>query len=74
MRDARDGLPTRALGHTANPVLARPPEHWNRPIYLQPMDCHNERENKNNRDLAVRLCMEHGYILQLQVHKLIGVD
>jgi organic radical activating enzyme len=69
-----DGLPTFALGHSANPYVARPPEGWSRPIYLQPMDAHDDWTNKANMRAAVRSCMEHGYILQLQVHKIIGVD
>lgn len=77
MRES-DGLPLTALMHTANPHVARPPEWWanetNRPIYLQPMDAKNTAENARNV-MAVRdSCMKHGYILQLQIHKIIGVE
>lgn len=69
-----DGLPVTALGHTANPQLARPPILWERHmIYLQPMDEQDYEENQRNIDAVRESCMEHGYNLQLQIHKLIGV-
>jgi len=33
-----DGLPLTALEHPATPMLARPPEHFDGDVYLQPMD------------------------------------
>jgi organic radical activating enzyme len=70
-----DGLPVTALGHTANPRLARPPILWpNHMIYLQPMDAQDYEENQRNIQAVRESCMEHGYILQLQTHKLIGVE
>lgn len=69
-----DGLPRTALGHTANPHLARPPSWWDRPVYLQPMDTKEEAENKRNQDAVLESCMEHGHILQIQIHKLLGVE
>lgn len=72
---ADDGLPVRALRHTANPRLARPPEWWDRPIYLQPMDDHSDpAANRLNLLACVDSCMRHGYIIQLQIHKLLGVE
>lgn len=71
---ADDGLPNHALRHTANPRLARPPASWDRPIYLQPMDAKDAWSNDDNVKAVVRSCMEHGHILQLQVHKLIGAE
>lgn len=68
-----DGLPILALGHTAVPQLARPPFDG-RPIYLQPMDSQDVVENKANTDAVVTSCMEHGYIVQLQIHKIIEVE
>lgn len=69
-----DGLPATALMHSANPCVARPPDWWDRPIYLQPMDAKNTAENARNV-MAVRdSCMKHGYIMQLQIHKIIGVE
>jgi 7-carboxy-7-deazaguanine synthase len=69
-----DGLPEHALGHPAHPHLARPPAGWERPVYLQPMDAQDDLENMRNI-IAVRdSCLENGYILQLQIHKIIGVE
>jgi 7-carboxy-7-deazaguanine synthase len=68
-----DGLPIRALGHTANPQLARPPGWWDRPIYLQPMDTGDPEHNQRNIQAVAESCMKHGYKLQLQIHKYIGV-
>lgn len=69
-----DGLPIYALGHPANPYLARPPVGWDRPIYLQPMDAQDVEANLANIQAVRDSCMEHGFILQLQIHKLIGVE
>lgn len=69
-----DGLPLQALGHSASPYVARPPEGWERPIYLQPMDAQDPVENAENVEAVRKSCMKHGYILQLQIHKLIGVE
>ena len=70
-----DGLPVTALGHSAHPQLARPPRTWERHmIYLQPMDAKNIADNDRNI-MAVRdSCLANGYNLQLQIHKLIGVE
>ena len=67
-----DGLPSTALGHAAEPFLARPPEAA--PVYLQPQDDKDPAVNALNQDAVVKSCMEHGFILQLQVHKIIQVD
>lgn len=69
---APDGLPTSALGMLKSP--ARPPVDWTRPVYIQPLDSKDPDENKNHMDVAVALSLAHGYILQLQVHKYIGVE
>ena len=70
---ADDGLPTRALGHVANPHVARP-GRANVPVYLQPMDEQDEIANAVNTTAVVVSCMRHGYILQLQTHKLLGLE
>lgn len=72
--DPDDGLPLTALDHTAHPKLARPPRGWDRPIYLQPMDSQEQEQNNLNRAVCVASCLKHGYILQLQVHKLLGME
>ena len=76
-----DGLPLTALDHTAEPRLARPPANWDRPIYLQPVDwttsgaSREEVQHLNELSLqsCIHSCRKNNYILQLQIHKLIGV-
>lgn len=69
-----DGLPFRALDHSVAPYVARPPEGFTGPIYIQPEDSYDEAQNKLNTDAAVNSCCCFGYILQLQIHKLVGVE
>lgn len=69
-----DGLPRTALNHPSNPFPARPPEGWTGLVYVQPQDDKNEAMNHRNIAAAVQACLEHGHILQLQVHKYIGVE
>lgn len=69
---AIDGLPILALDHSAKPEVARPP--LGTPIYLQPMDCQNETVNRLNQNAVLASCLRFGYIMQLQQHKLIGVE
>lgn len=72
--DHEDGLPILALNHSASPKVARPPANWCGPIYVQPMDCRDIAHNLRNQSAAIKSCMDHGYIFQLQLHKLIGVE
>lgn len=78
--DQDDGLPILALDHSASPRVARPPvdnpklNKYVRPVYVQPMDCGNSLKNSMNLNAAVKSCMERGYILQLQLHKILGVE
>lgn len=67
-----DKLPSSALGMPNPP--AKPPEGWQHPIYIQPLDSQNIAENQRNLAAAVDASLMRGYILQLQVHKLIGVE
>ncbi len=71
--DPIDGLPILALNHTAKPRLFR---GLRRPIYLQPMDPGNKDAYEYDRNVeAVKTsCMKHGYILQLQTHKLLRME
>lgn len=70
---AQDGLPLRVLGK--NIMVARPPENYPRnQIYVQPLDEQDEARNKLHVAAAVRSCLEHGYCLCLQVHKLAGLE
>lgn len=72
--DESDGLPISALGLSKKKRVARPPKGFVGNIYLQPEDMRNEYQNMLNTEAALKSCLEYGYILQLQVHKLIGVD
>jgi 7-carboxy-7-deazaguanine synthase len=72
--DPEDGLPVLALNHSASPRVARPPDGYIGTVYLQPMDAGDEGINKLNQDAVVQSCMTYGYVLQLQIHKIIGVE
>lgn len=79
-----DGLPMHPLEHPSLNGVPRPrilkdyraqPRY--RPVYLQPTDHKDYRRGGlNDKSLAavVESCMKHGYILQLQTHKIIGVE
>ena len=69
-----DGLPSHALGHTASPYLARPHEDFEGTVYIQPCDEKDLLINSANTDACVNSVLQHGYTLQLQVHKIINVD
>jgi organic radical activating enzyme len=66
-----DGLPIFALDHSASPQVYRPP--FGAPVYLQPMDCQDPVINKLNQQAVLDSCLKFGYILQLQLHKIIEV-
>jgi len=72
---ADDGLPTVVLGHGRTQV-ARPTQYsvGTTPVYLSPMDSGDPSVNVANVQAAVKSCLENGYIFQLQIHKLIGVE
>jgi organic radical activating enzyme len=42
-------------------------------IWIQPRDDHDEVANEKNVEFARDLCLQHGYRLCLQLHKLVGV-
>lgn len=67
-----DGLPARALDHPCAPFVARPP--YGVDVYLQPMDSGDPETNRKNLNAVIKSCMKHGYILQLQVHKLLNME
>lgn len=70
---AADGLPTKVLDHVCADLVARP-EYIDTVVYVQPCDMKDEHENLENLQAAIASCMKHGYVLQLQVHKLINVE
>jgi organic radical activating enzyme len=69
-----DGLPNHALGHPAEPRLARPPLGWEGIVYVQPADSKDEATNKANLDATINSVLNHGYTLGLQIHKLISME
>lgn len=69
-----DGLPRQALGHTAKPRLARPHEGFKGKVYLQPIDRQNEVLNDYHTQAVVESCLENGYTLCLQMHKIVNVE
>jgi organic radical activating enzyme len=69
-----DGLPLQALGHRATPYIARPPKNFQGKIYLQPMDEQDADLNRRNMQVVVQQAMKHNYVVQIQVHKLLGVE
>jgi len=44
------------------------------PVYVQPMDEYDAAKNLANRKLAVALAEEKGYVLSLQIHKILGIE
>lgn len=69
-----DGLPLLALDHSAEPFVARPDSNYKGPVYIQPCDDKDNAINTLNLQACVESVLRHGYILQLQIHKLIGVQ
>lgn len=68
-----DGLPmmsTQKPGVEQN--IFRPTEGV--PVYVQPMDEDDEKVNRINQAFAAKICMEYGYRLSLQMHKIVGVS
>lgn len=80
--DAEDGLPLHALGHPNSGSVAKPQKGFDGNIYIQPADhtfLHgkglvSQTKNAMSVDAAVDSCMRHGYTLQLQIHKILGVE
>ena len=42
-------------------------------IYVQPMDEYDEKKNQNNLQKCLDLCLQNGYFLSLQIHKIVGL-
>lgn len=78
--DPTDGLPILALRHTAHPRVARPPDWYERSIYLSPADIPGSDEQdqryhkRRNRVAVVQSALKFGYIAGLQLHKLMYIE
>lgn len=73
---APDGLPETALAHPLGKAstVARPPEGWRGPIYLNPMDAQDEQVNRLNLEAVAHSVLDHErYIMGVQVHKFLGL-
>lgn len=44
------------------------------PIYVQPIDEYDEQKNKMNLEYTMKFAAEHGYILSIQLHKMLGIN
>lgn len=42
-------------------------------VWISPRDDHDGAKNEQNLGTAVQVCLDHGYRLSLQVHKLVGL-
>ncbi len=42
-------------------------------VYLQAMDEYDEVKNRENLEYAVRMCLDEGYLLSLQAHKILQI-
>jgi hypothetical protein len=68
-----DGLPKRALGHKAAPCVARPPLFWRGDIYVNPCDDKDPVRNRANMLACRDSALKHGYVLGVQLHKIVDV-
>jgi organic radical activating enzyme len=69
-----DGLPIYVLDHHASPHVARPNSDFDGLIYVQPADEKNKATNAANLTNAIDSSLRFGHILQIQIHKIIGVE
>lgn len=71
---APDGLPLLALAHPSSPQVARPPAAFPGTVYLQPADEKDEAKNSANLLAVVESCLDNGYTLGVQLHKIINKE
>lgn len=67
------GLPTRNPQRPTEPMFAFLPADPASVIYLQPMDEGDAAVNRANIEAARDACLEHGYCISLQQHKILEV-
>lgn len=71
--DETDGLPINVLGGSGDKV-ARPPEGFTGPVYVQPMDSWIPHVNTKNMVATVRSCLKYGYTVGIQIHKILRME
>jgi len=69
--DDKDGLPTSVLENGERPD--RPLKDSQSLVYIQPYDEHNEEKNKANIQATIESSLKFGYIISLQLHKIVGL-
>lgn len=69
--DPSDGLPMTVLGAKRRP--ARPHASFGGEIFVSPMDVQDFTRNHANRRYVVQQCMMFGYVVNLQLHKLLNL-
>ena len=67
--DIYDGLPNHALGHPCKKLYR--PANKKVPVYLQPIDVRNPEKYKVDLQACIQNCQKFGYILGVQLHKMI---
>jgi organic radical activating enzyme len=72
--DPEDGLPIHALDHPCKPKLFRPPKDSEAVIYLTPEDTGKPLQDQVHVQACVKSCLKFGHCLNLQIHKLVGVE
>ncbi len=45
-----------------------------KPIYVQPIDSYNKKQNLLNQKFTMKLALKHGYIYSLQQHKILNIE
>lgn len=70
----RDGLPKEVLGHSARPVVARPPADFPGTIYVTPLDSGNAMQNRRHTAAAIACAMRYGHTLGIQLHKVLNLE
>lgn len=69
--DVYDGLPNHALEHVCKKLHR--PKNKKVPVYLQPVDSKNANKYKTDLQACIQNCQKFGYILGIQMHKVIDV-
>lgn len=68
------GLPDKVLGMSLDVNNKYPVPREDALVYIQPESSHDNSEYIDNLTKVVDICLEHGHILSLQIHKIIGVE